>query len=257
MFLGRSCAGIMADIFFFLLVIAVSFIHYWYSFFSVSACFRFLSADFQSDLLQHRKTLTHTSANFSSAWFAFCLSSTCLSEFLLFLALRPWCGETLLQAFFLLHLSTLPHRSPSFPPFPVDGSPASLLFQNHPSIPSVRLLLLPFQLCFIILFIPLFFHLPLQFSCSLAKSFEVLRSSRNFFSCALLSSNHSSVVLASFSFLLHCSCSFLSVHFILIFPESAFSIWTFFFIENFFGCCPFFSPICSIFCPAVGASLTV
>ena len=60
MFLGRSCAGIMADIFFFLLVIAVSFIHYWYSFFSVSACFRFLSADFQSDLLQHRKTLTHT-----------------------------------------------------------------------------------------------------------------------------------------------------------------------------------------------------
>lgn len=118
-------AEIMADIF--SLVITVTFIHYWYSFFSVSSCFRFLSAVFQSDLLQHTKTFTHTHpATFPLHGLLSVSPPRVFQSSSSFWLWDHDVGNRLHQAFFLLHLSSLPHRSPSFPPFPVDVSPPSL-----------------------------------------------------------------------------------------------------------------------------------
>lgn len=223
-------AEIMADIF--SLVITVTFIHYWYSFFSVSSCFRFLSAVFQSDLLQHTKTFTHTSGNFSSAWFALRLSSTCLSKFLLVLALRPRCGESPSSGF----LSSSSLVSPSQISLISSLSRRCVSSLSPPSLPPSP----PFA------FFSSRFSSVLLFFSSLS-SFICLSSSLVRLQRVLKSWGHQETSSAArffpptipLLFSLHSAFFFTTVPRSYLFASSLFWLF-FFFIENFFGCCLFF-----------------
>lgn len=240
-------AEIMADIF--SLVITVTFIHYWYSFFSVSSCFRFLSAVFQSDLLQHTKTFTHTHpATFPLHGLLSVSPPRVFQSSSSFWLWDHDVGNRLHQAFFLLHLSSLPHRSPSFPPFPVDVSPPSLLPLSLHLLRSPSLA--PVSALFYYSFHPSLLSsasLVLLFACKEFWSLEVIRK------LLQLSASFLQPFLCCSRFIqLSSSLQFLvpicSLH-----PYFDF----FFFYWEFLWLLPLFPPICSIFHLAVGASLTV
>lgn len=115
--------------------------------------------------------------NTSTSLQVFCLLIcffTCLSGFVLIPLWGRNVWDRLHQGLFRPHLWLLLHRSPSFPPFPVRLL-FLLAFQKHPGL-SLHLLICSetilstrFQPSFMVLFIPLFFHLPLWSSCWLAK----------------------------------------------------------------------------------------